>query len=105
MSIYLRIISRGNKRARRKKDRNSKGSRRKLVGKEKFEKAKSRKPLVRNSDCMYLTVEDIKLKGSCFEELPDESMEKRLENLQYRKYCNTRFVPTETEWNTDLKKD
>ena len=56
---------------------------------------------------MYLTVEDIRnSRVAAFEELPDEFIEKRLENLSkvIEEYCNTRFVPTETEWNTDLKR-
>ena len=56
---------------------------------------------------MYLTVEEVKnSRVAAFEGLPDEFIEKRLENLSkvIEEYCNTRFVPTETEWNTDLKR-
>lgn len=56
---------------------------------------------------MYLTVEDIRnSKVAAFEELPDEFIEKRLKELSkvIDEYCNTRFEPTEVEWNTDLKR-
>lgn len=56
---------------------------------------------------MYLTVEDIKKsRVASLTELPDEFIEKRLEVLSkvIDEYCNTRFVPTVTEWRTDLKR-
>ena len=56
---------------------------------------------------MYLTVEDIKnSRVASLTELPDDFIEKRLDVLSrlIDEYCNTRFVPTETEWRTDLKR-
>lgn len=56
---------------------------------------------------MYLTVEDIKKsRVASLTELPDDFIEKRLEVLSkvIDEYCNTRFVPTVTEWRTDLKR-
>jgi hypothetical protein len=56
---------------------------------------------------MYLTVEDVKKSQvAALVELPDDFIIKRLEILSgvIDEYCNTRFVPTEIEWRTDLKR-
>lgn len=55
---------------------------------------------------MYLTVDDIKeSKVAALVELPDDFIIKRLEILSgvIDEYCNTKFVPIEIEWRTDLK--
>lgn len=56
---------------------------------------------------MYLTVEDIEnSRVAAFEGLHDDFIENRLKALSgvIDEYCNTKFVPTKTEWNTDLKR-
>ncbi|GMG96251.1 hypothetical protein [Tepidimicrobium xylanilyticum] len=56
---------------------------------------------------MYLTVEDIKnSRVAALKELPDEFIVKRLIDLSrvIDEYCNTKFIPTGTEWTTDLRR-
>ncbi len=54
----------------------------------------------------YLTLGDIKnSRIPLFNELPDEFIQKRLNNLSrvIDEYCNTKFTPTIDSWRTDLK--